>query len=86
MQIFARVGDNVVPIGHKKLLRNPPDMKLTTYTLNYFLQHVIVEYSYDIVAATNEEAITAAQAYLAPRFNLKSAMLVDEHHNFVWEI
>ena len=85
MQIFARVGDNVVPIGHKKSLKNPPQQKLETYTLSYYLKNVKVEYSYDIVASSDEEATTAAEAYLAPSFNLSSAILVDENEEFVWE-
>ena len=85
MQIFARVDSCVVPIGYKKSLKNPPQRKLETYTLSYYLHFLQVEYSYDIVASSDEEATTAAEAYLAPSFNLSSAILVDENENFVWE-
>ena len=83
-QYYARVGNNVIPIGHprKKKLRTMSEMK--EYTLKYFLIDCPEEYHYSIMAFCDADAIEAAEAYCTPR-NISRSVLADSEDNFVWE-
>ena len=83
-QYYARVGNNVIPIGHphKKKLRKMSGMK--DYTLMYYLIDFPEEYHYNIMAFCDADAIEAAKAHCAGR-TTSQATLVDAEDNFVWE-
>ena len=83
-QYYARVGNNVIPIGHphKKKLRTMSEMK--EYTLKYFLIDCPEEYHYNIMAFCDADATEAAEAYCTPR-NISRSVLADSEDNFVWE-
>ena len=83
-QYYARVGSNIIPIGHpyKKKLRNMSEMK--EYTLKYFLVNTTEEYHYTIMAFCDSDAVEAAKAYCAPR-NISQSVLTDSEDNYVWE-
>lgn len=83
-QYYARVGNNIIPIGHphKKKLRKMSEMK--EYTLQYYLVGHPEEYHYTIMAFFKSDAIEAAEAYCMHR-NISQATLVDNEDNFVWE-
>ena len=83
-QYYARVGMNVIPIGHphKKRLQKMPEMM--EYTLKYYLIGFHEEYHYTIMAFCDADAIEAAKAYCTPR-NISQAVLAGAEDNFVWE-
>ena len=83
-QYYARVGSNIIPIGHphKKKLRKMSEMK--EYTLKYYLIGFPEEYHYNIMAFCDADAIEAAKAYCTPR-NISQSVLADFEDNFVWE-
>ena len=83
-QYYARVGMNVIPIGHpyKKKLQKMPEMK--EYTFKYYLIDCPEEYHHNIMAFCDADAIEAAKAYCTPR-NISQSVLADAEDNFVWE-
>lgn len=83
-QYYARVGCNIIPIGHphKKKLRKMSEMK--EYTLKYYLIDCPEEYHYSIMAFCDADATEAANAYCTPR-NISQSVLADSEDNFVWE-
>ena len=83
-QYYARVGMNVIPIGHpyKKKLQKMSEMK--EYTLEYYLIDRPEQYHYSIMAFCDADAAEAAKAYCTPR-NISQAVLAGAEDNFVWE-
>jgi len=83
-QYYARVGMNVIPIGHphRKKLRKMSGMK--EYTLKYYIIDCHEEFHYDIMAFCIADAVEASEAHCRPR-NISQAMLVDGEDNLVWE-
>ena len=83
-QYYARVGCNIIPIGHphRKKLREVSDMK--DYTLMYYLTDFPEEHHYAVMASCDADAIEAAKAHCAGR-TTNQATLVDAEDNFVWE-
>lgn len=83
-QYYARVGSNIIPIGHphRKKLRKMSEMK--EYTLKYYLIDFPEEYHYNIMAFCDADATEAAKAHCAGR-TTSQATLVDAEDNFVWE-
>lgn len=83
-QYYARVGMNVIPIGHpyKKKLQKMSEMR--EYTLEYYLIDRPEQYHYSIMAFCDADAIEAAKAHCAGR-TTSQATLVDAEDNFVWE-
>ena len=83
-QYYARVGNNIIPIGHphKKKLRKMSEMK--EYTLKYYLIDSPEEYHYTIMAFCDSDAVEAANAYCTPR-RISQSVLADSEDNFVWE-
>ena len=83
-QYYARVGCNIIPIGHphRKKLREMSEMK--EYTLMYYLIDFPEEYHYAVMAFCDADAIEAARAHCAGR-TTSQATLVDAEDNFVWE-
>ena len=83
-QYYARVGCNIIPIGHphKKKLLKMSVMK--EYTIKYYLIGCLEEYHYTIMAFCDADAVEAAKAYCTPR-KISQATLVDNEDNFVWE-
>ena len=83
-QYYARVGNNIIPIGHphRKKLRKMSEMK--EYTLKYYLIGFPDEYHYTIMAFCDADAAEAATAYCTPR-NISQSVLAGAEDNFVWE-
>ena len=83
-QYYARVGNNIIPIGHphRKKLRKMPEMM--EYTLKYYLIGFPDEYHYSIMAFCDADAAEAAKAYCTPR-NISQSVLAGAEDNFVWE-
>ena len=83
-QYYARVGSNIIPIGHphKKKLQKMSEMK--EYTLEYYLIDRPEQYHYSIMAFCDADAAEAAKAYCTPR-NISQAVLAGAEDNFVWE-
>ena len=83
-QYYARVGSNIIPIGHpyKKKLQKMSEME--EYTIKYYLLDFPEEYHYTLMAYCDADAIEAAKAHCAGR-TTSQATLVDAEDNFVWE-
>ena len=83
-QYYARVGMNVIPIGHpyKKKLQKMSEMR--EYTLEYYLIDCPEQYHYSIMAFCDADAAEAAKAYCTPR-NISQAVLAGAEDNYVWE-
>ena len=82
-QYFARVGDQLIPIGDPSMKKSIPPV-VQEYILNYYLQDSIEEYEYCIMAENAEDAKEAARAYCNSRLT-SQAMLVDANETFIWE-
>ena len=83
-QYYARVGSNIIPIGHphKKKLRKMSEVR--EYTLKYCLINCPEEYHYSIMAFCDADAAEAAKAYCTHR-NISQSVLVDVEDNFALE-